>query len=226
MKYLIIYAVIAVIFEAIYIYIEFKKGLNKLKQKPEYEHYKSFYKAIFSTASMMLLKSKIWNWYTITFVFIPLFIFVSPFLFPSSLFSLIKKVFGYKSKLENKADIEEKLSEEASIKAKEWMENEGDINPFINETIPEPQIEFEQIKILTYDEMFSIFDRVEKLKESIKNKENDLMGEIVKKEPQAFRTYTLKEILERDNLTEFRPEARKELLHVSNELRLIFEELK
>jgi len=146
MKYLIAYIIIAVIFEAIYFVVSFKKGLKKFKQKPEYEQYKAFYKSLMSSASMMLLKTKIWNWYTVSFVMIPLFIFVSPFLFPSSLFSLIKKMFGYKSKLEKKAEVEEKLSEEASIKAKEWMKNEGDMNhvdeeiiinePIVNGSLP------------------------------------------------------------------------------------------
>ena len=222
-KLIILYIVVSVIYNVIGFIIAYKQLMNKIEGIDVLKGMKQMF---LQSAQIKLLKSKIWNWYTILFLGVPLFIFISPFLFPLSLFKLIKKTFGYKSKLQKESEIEEKLMQDSQKKSEEFMKNEGDINPFINEIIPEPEIEIERTKILTYDELFSIFERVEKLKESIKDKENDLMGEIVKKEPQAFRTYTLKEILERDNLTEFRPEARKELFHVSNELRLIFEELK
>ncbi len=129
MVYLIAYVIISVIFESIYIYVSFKKGLKKFKQNPNYEQFKAFYQALFSSASMMLLKTKFWNWYTISFVITPLFIFVCPFLFPSSLFSVLKKSVGYKSELEKKAEIEEKSMEEARKKSEEFMKNEGDMNP-------------------------------------------------------------------------------------------------
>lgn len=147
MIYLIAYIIISVVVQSIYLVVSFRKGLKKFKQKPEYEHYKAFYKSLMSSASMMLLKTKIWNWYTISFVITPLFIFICPFLLPSTLFTLLKKSVGYKSNLEIKAETEEKLMDEASAKSKEWMKNEGDMNPIIEEPINIDKPDFnEEIK--------------------------------------------------------------------------------
>ncbi len=134
MEYLIAYIILSVVFESIYLFFGIKNFKNKLKLKPEYAQYTSIYYALLERPSIQLLKQRLWNWYTITFIFTPLFIILSPFLLPPSLFSLIKKLFGYKSKLEKEAEIEEKSAEEARIRAEEWMKNEGDMNPPFDET--------------------------------------------------------------------------------------------
>ena len=133
MKYLITYIVIAVIFQTIYTIISYKKALKKFKQKHEYDFLKHFYEDFFSSPSMRSLKLKIWNWYTIMFVFIPMSIFICQFLFPFSLLSIIKKLLGYKSKLQKEVDIEEKEMDEASKKHDEFMRTESDINPNMEE---------------------------------------------------------------------------------------------
>lgn len=84
-----------------------------------------------------------------------------------------------------------------------------------------------QQSILTYDEIMSIFNRMDHLKESIKKKESELHGRIVKEiNPHVILPPSLKHILVKDFPDAYQIEARKELLHVSMELRNILGEIK
>ncbi len=133
MKYIITYTIVSTIFETIYLIISIKKGLKKFKQKPEYEYLKAFIQQLFLSAPMKRAKEMFWNWYTIPFVLTPIFIFVCQFLFPLSLFGLIKKSLGIKTKLQKESEAEEKSIEESKKKHDEWMKTEGDMNPIIEE---------------------------------------------------------------------------------------------
>lgn len=127
MKLFIIYWIFAVLFETIYLYFGWQRAKKQLLANTGIQMFVSIAK---QNANYQSLKRKIWNPYTIIFVAIPLGIIVSPFLLPLSLFSLVKKIIGYKTKLEKAAEEERKRFEESEKKHKEWMEKEGDINPF------------------------------------------------------------------------------------------------
>ncbi len=81
-----------------------------------------------------------------------------------------------------------------------------------------------EIELLSYDEIFILFEKIEILKQSIKNKENDIHIKILKESNSNICSPpTLKMILENDKLDKYRSEARKELLNVSLELKNIKE---
>lgn len=126
MNYLLIYWIFSVIYESINIYFLRKSFLKKANEIDGIKLVKQYF---MESANFQNVKQKIWNPFTIIFGFTPLFIIISPFLLPLSLFSLIKKLTGYKTKLEKRAEAETKAMEEAQKRNEEWLRTEGERLP-------------------------------------------------------------------------------------------------
>lgn len=123
------YWIIAIVFETIYVYVSFKIEWKKVKKKEEqYSTVIAIIKAYKEQATYKLLWKKIFNPITYVAVYI-LFCITSPIFFPFSLFKLIRKMFGYKTKLEKQSEIENQKAEEARKRHEEWMKTEGDMMP-------------------------------------------------------------------------------------------------
>lgn len=119
MKYLLIYSIVAVVFEAIFTLIEWKKAKSYISKNIQVQQ---FLQAFLSVPTFQNLYQKIWNWYTMIFIGGPLFIIVSQFLFPYSLFLKTRRLLFGKTKLEKESDKHKKAMERTD----EWMKNEGE----------------------------------------------------------------------------------------------------
>lgn len=113
------YWIFSVVFESIYIYIQWVR----FKRKGElYDRIMEIKSAMLQSASFKFMYKKIFNPFVIT-AFLIFFSIVSMFMLPLSLWELFKKLIGYKSKLEKQADEEAA----AYARAKDFMKDEGDI---------------------------------------------------------------------------------------------------
>jgi hypothetical protein len=136
----IYYWIFSIVFGTIYNYIQIKIGWRQLKKSAEsHQMVIIFLDSIKKLAATQFLLRQIFN---IKGYFIGYLIFciISPILLPFSLSTLFKKMIGYKSNLQKKAEAEGAKMEQAEKDAKEWMKNEGvqeyienPINPIIND---------------------------------------------------------------------------------------------
>ena len=85
------------------------------------------------SASLKLLYKRILSpiGFIIGFV---MFSFITPILFPFSLWRLFKKLIGYKSKLEKESEKETQAYEKAVEKSEEFLKNEGNAMPVLTNT--------------------------------------------------------------------------------------------
>lgn len=122
--YFLYYWLVAIIGVSIELYFIYKSGKKKLTQMgimPMITGYLSH------SPSLQLIRKTIFS--PLGFILGSVFlIIVAPFMFPFSVITGIKKIVGYKSKLEKQADAEEKQMEEAMAASKresaEFMKNE------------------------------------------------------------------------------------------------------
>ncbi len=121
------YWLFAIIFETIYNYITFTTEWSKFKKRLEAEEY-AIYKELFNQykqmSSIQLIWRKVFNPMSY-FVGYIIFCIVTPIILPMSLITLFKKLIGYKSDLQKRAEMEGKRMEEANEREHEWMKNEG-----------------------------------------------------------------------------------------------------
>lgn len=126
----LIYIITSVVYECFNVFFSYKKIKKKINERPDLKDFINIYKTSFlNSKNGQYLKSKVWNWYIVSFVYVPMFIVISQFLFPFSLFSHLRKLIFGKSELQKEAEDESKKYEDAKKKSDEWLKNEGDINP-------------------------------------------------------------------------------------------------
>ncbi len=133
MKLLITYATFAIIYETVTLII----GYKSLKKRfSELHPYLKEITKLMAEPMLLFLKQRFWNWYTITFIIIPMYLVVCQYLFPYNLFHHIRRLLFGKSKLEkNIEDIENSRKESA-----DFMRNEGysDVNNDNIDSIVQP----------------------------------------------------------------------------------------
>lgn len=126
----LIYIIISVIYECVSVIFGYKKIKKKINERPDLQNFINVYKTSFlNTKNGQYIKSKVWNWYVIPFVYVPMFIIISQFLFPFSLFSHLRILIFGKSELQKEAENESKKYEDAKKESDDWLKNEGDVNP-------------------------------------------------------------------------------------------------
>lgn len=136
----IYYWIFSIVFGTIYNYIQIKIAWRQLKKSVEsHQMVMMFLDTIKKLASTQFLLKQIFNIKGYLFGYL-IFCIISPILTPFSLITLFKKMIGYKSDLQKKAEAEGKKMEEDEKLAKVWMKNEGvreyienPINPIIND---------------------------------------------------------------------------------------------
>lgn len=129
MKLLLIYVAVAVFFEA----IELFKGYRSIKKALQANDTVKMLKPMLMSHAIVQQAIKyIWNWYTILFVMLPLFIIISPLIFPINYFYAIKRAFFGKTKLELAAEAEKKAMEAAEKEAKVFIETESGMPPTLS----------------------------------------------------------------------------------------------
>ena len=117
------YIVVAVLYTSIRLYLAINSlKKDKLDKFIALSAFISSAKEALSTGIGTTLKKKYWNWYMISFMYIPLFIIISQFVFPFSLLSIARKL------LFGKNDIEK--MDESYQRSQEFMRNEGCENNF------------------------------------------------------------------------------------------------
>ena len=100
---IIIWAVSSVI--TIINFIIGRKKLLKMLQEPQFIYMKGIFSEVFKSASVTRLKKAIFNPYNYFICGLVVFI-ISPFLVPITLWSLIKKIFKIKTKLDKQIEQE------------------------------------------------------------------------------------------------------------------------
>lgn len=120
-KFFLYYWLFSIVFETIYAVYIWKDWSKKIKSN---EFIIMLKKAIEYSASLQLLFKTIFNPVTYIMMYI-IFVLISPLLFPASLFGIIKRATGYKSKLERKSEEEIKRMEQAKKRSEEFMRTEG-----------------------------------------------------------------------------------------------------
>ena len=119
------YWIFAIIFEAIYCFYLWKQAKKKIAKNAVVMLFINTMKTI---PSLQLILNKIIGplGFSVGFVLLSI---VSPIMFPFSVLTLLKKLIGYKSRLEKKAEEHEKMYEKAEADAKRhsdnFMRNEG-----------------------------------------------------------------------------------------------------
>jgi len=108
------------IFEVIHLYINWVNFKKKMKKN---ETVMFMVEAFKKSPNFLRLWKMIYNPFTL-FVLLMILAIISPVVFIFSAFSLLKKLVGYKSKLQKQAEAEEKAMEEAKKKSEEFMKNE------------------------------------------------------------------------------------------------------
>ncbi|MFA7307643.1 MAG: hypothetical protein WC026_13325 [Hyphomicrobium sp.] len=118
---LICYWTFTVLYESIFIVIEWKRFKKKMEKNEMIQVLKMTYQ---QSAQMQLFWKRIWSplGFFVGFTFLCI---TSPVLFVFSVQTLLKKLFGYKSALEKRAEEEAKMMEEAQQKRDEFMRTEG-----------------------------------------------------------------------------------------------------
>lgn len=100
----IIYWIYTIIVETIYYYNLIKSEIKKLKAVPEYDlYFKAVIEQIKQVAYMRLSFKRMFNPFTYILMYLVFCIFC-PILFPYNIFNRIKRIFGYKSELEKRAE--------------------------------------------------------------------------------------------------------------------------
>ena len=118
--YIIIYVAFAFGFEAIHLLFVWRKFKKKMDE-PQFQMVKG---VVMSIKSAQSLKKKIFNPFTLIFIGIPMLIIISPFLFPLTIISMIKKLLFGKSKLEKQAEAEMNALSEARRRSEQFMRTE------------------------------------------------------------------------------------------------------
>jgi superfamily I DNA/RNA helicase len=165
------YYLLSVVFESIYLYIIFNKNWKQIKEnKTLYSFFNLLVDQFKKMKSTQFIIKQIFNvrGYFIAFIII---CFIAPFLFPFSLFSLFKKIIGYKSKLEKQANEEARKVKEAQEKPtfssseSDNFSNFFDSEPIIQETneIPEMPESIEPFEPLKTPEENKSTDNQEKI---------------------------------------------------------------
>lgn len=143
----VIYCVIAVLSESIWLY----SGWKKMKVHPHFIVLKNA--ALGSANGKWLLKNA---WIFIVFVIIPVFIIFCPFLFAFTLGSNTYKLFFGKSKLQKDAEAEGERFIKAQQASEDFLKNKGRGVPFPEtleqETITPPEFITEPIPELSKEE--------------------------------------------------------------------------
>ena len=122
---IIYYWLFAIVFGTIYNYIQFKIAWRELKKSVEsHQIVMMILDTIKKMASTQFILKQMFNikGYVIGYL---IFCIISPILLPFSLFTLFKKMIGYKSDLQKKAEAEREKMEKSQNESKEWMKNEG-----------------------------------------------------------------------------------------------------
>ena len=87
-------------------------------------------------------------------------------------------------------------------------------------------METTEVKILSHDEIGMVFQKIRELNDSIKRKESEIHAKIIQElDPQIFNPIPLGFILKNERFEKYHAEARKELLHISLELKNITENI-
>lgn len=119
--YLLIYAAVAFVFEAVFLYFMYRKFKKKMDE-PQFQMIKGI---VMSIKSAQALKEKVWNPFTLIFVGLPILALISPFLFPLTIASMLRKLIFGKSKLEKEADAEQNMMAQAQKMSDQFMKTEG-----------------------------------------------------------------------------------------------------
>jgi len=120
-EYLLYYWAFAIVFETIYVYIIYKIWIRPIKEKGDPY---TILKEIFNSSKQASIFSLLFNPYSY-FVMYVLFCILTPLLFPMSLFSIIKKIVGWKSKKQKREAVEGKAYQEAKKAEDEYQKNGG-----------------------------------------------------------------------------------------------------
>lgn len=118
---IITYIAFAIVYEAITVYVGWKK---LKKQFAGNEMIMMIKQGIMQSAQGKMMKKIIFSPPTFIFAGIA-FIIASPLMLPFSVWSHVKKLLGYKSKLQKQAESETKAMEEAKKQSDEFMKTEG-----------------------------------------------------------------------------------------------------
>jgi len=145
MKIIIIYSIIAVIYESIYVSIEWKKVKKKFLDNISIQ---MFLQMMSTSEAGKTIKKAFKNPFYIFIGFL-LFVVASPFLFPLSIFSLIKRAIKYESEAEKRMKAEAMSIEQAKKDSEEFMKHEGVFSPE-EEIIIEHEVPLEK-KIFPFD---------------------------------------------------------------------------
>jgi predicted membrane protein len=121
------YWIFSITFETIYCYVNLSISWNQFKKNKKYEIVTDIINQFKQQASFQLIWKIIFNPFSIFVAYI-IFCIISPILLPFSLITLFKKMIGYKSPLQKRAEQEKKDMEESESKSKEWMKNEGEVH--------------------------------------------------------------------------------------------------
>lgn len=79
-----------------------------------------------------------------------------------------------------------------------------------------------EINLLSYEDLFIVFQKIDEIRESIKAKELELHNKMLKTvNSELYRPYSLKQIIENDSLKIYAIDAKKELLSASLALKAI-----
>lgn len=119
--YLLIYAAVAFVFEAVFLYFMYRKFKKKMDE-PQFQMIKG---VVMSIKSAQVLKEKIFNPFTLIFVGLPILAVISPFLFPLTIASILRKLIFGKSKLEKEAEAEQNMMAQSQKISDQFMKTEG-----------------------------------------------------------------------------------------------------
>ncbi len=130
--FIIYYCLFTLAYEAIYILYSYKQAMKSQQAQQFLTLMKDYYN---NSPSVRMVYKTIMSPAGFIFAFIIVFL-VSPFMFPFSLYALIKKLFGIKSNLEKEAEKEAKQFEELKKRQEEFMKTEGIYEEDIKEPTP------------------------------------------------------------------------------------------
>lgn len=122
MKIFIAYVIVAEVYELIHFYIGCRK---LLKYKENNSWFRALFASLSASPNMRVLAKRVVNPFTIVFVGIPFILMLNLFIFPFSIFYLVRKWIGIKSDLEKKAEAESVAIEMAIRRNNDFMKNEN-----------------------------------------------------------------------------------------------------
>ncbi len=115
--YFLYYWAFTFVFESIYKGITIRKQIKKLSARPEF----AAFKMMFTMNPALQLVKKLALSPPMFIIYAAVMIFAAPVLFPFTLFSATRRLFGYKSAMEKM----EEISERAKAQSDDFMRNEG-----------------------------------------------------------------------------------------------------